>query len=254
LIVKESMSDPTTNTPADVSSISSQVASIVNQEQSNINGLMSTVNSTVESKTRLLELNESYRLRTAEYMYIMLILIFGIAACVLTVLVSDSIPFIPSVFFDFCIVIIVCFCGITIFYEIFLIMNRDNMNFNELSLPPPVTQNTTISQAKASSANGDLLGTLGLRGCIGQSCCGPDTVWDGTRGICVLPSQLSKVDNVPVTTTYAPFVPTSSVSVPIVTVAPTTPSVTIQNSFITMQEDFSVQANSPNEYASYAKL
>jgi hypothetical protein len=60
------------------------------------------------------------------------------------------------------------------------IQSRNNMDFNELDL---AGLDNKVGGNSKDASNGDLLS--GLNGCMGSSCCDPNTtVWDKGNGVC----------------------------------------------------------------------
>ena len=58
---------------------------------------------------------------------------------------------------------------------------RSDINYNQLNIPPP---NADDFETKDQENNfDDIFNSLGI--CYGDSCCGEDTRWDGTRGTCI---------------------------------------------------------------------
>jgi len=257
------------------------IAQIINSESTELNNKLSEVNGNVNTKKRVLELNESSRLRTAAYTSLLLIVIFGLAAFAFIAVLSKTFTMVPGPVYDLLIIIVICYCGFSAYYKYYEIINRDNLNFNEINQPSPdiLTPAQIAKQAAGRGLHGDLLGSLNLKQCLGESCCGADTVWDPMAGICVLPEDLTPVDG-SVTPTSAPSYVTTSGPSYVTTSGPsyvttsgpsyvttagssmgtatTTKSSSItttsKSGFSTMREGFAIQPNSPNEFAEYSKI
>jgi hypothetical protein len=221
------------------------IAQIINSENSEINNKLAQVNGNVTTKKRVLELNESSRLRTAAYTSILLVIIFGLASFAFIAILGKTFTFIPEIVYDIAIVLIVCYCAYTVYYKYLDIVNRDSLNFNEVNQPQPdiLTPAQIAKQRAGAGLHGDLLGSLNLKQCLGETCCGEDTVWDQMAGMCVSPADLTgqtKSTGTPPATTNAP---SSSIS-----------TTAKKQGFSTMQEGFAIQPNSPNEFTDYSKI
>jgi hypothetical protein len=221
------------------------IAQIINSENAEINDKLAHVNGNVTTKKRVLELNESSRLRTAAYTSILLILIFGLASFAFIAILSKTFTVVPEIVYDVAIVLVICYCAFNAYYKYLDIVNRDNLNFNEINQPEPeiLTPAQIAKQRNKAAYHGDLLGSLNLKQCLGESCCADGTVWDQMAGMCVLPEDLTPTDELssstPMVTTKAP---SSSVAT------------TAKQGFSTMREGFEIHPNSPNEFAEYSKI
>lgn len=227
------------------------IAQIINSENSEIKDKLAYVNGNVTTKKRVLELNESSRLRTAAYTSILLIIIFGLASFAFIAILSKTFTIIPETVYDIAIVLIIAFCGFSAYYKYLEIMNRDNLNFNQINQPNPeiLTAAQIEKQNSKKGYHGDLLGSLNLKQCLGESCCGAETVWDQMTGKCVLPEDLST----PMETTSTA---TTSGATMVTTGSPSSSFTTTSSKqgFSTMREGFEIQPNSPNEFTNYFKI
>jgi hypothetical protein len=237
------------------------IAQIINSENAEINNKLSYVNDNVTTKKRVLELNESTRLRTAAYTSLLLILIFGLASFAFIAVLSKTFTVVPSPVYDLMIIAVICYCGFTAYYKYTEIINRDNLNFNEINQPSPdILSHAQIAKQRAGAGlHGDLLGSLNLKQCLGETCCAEGTVWDQMGGMCVLPEDLTPTDGAPVgvTSTSVPVTPSSiatTSSTMKVTSASTPVTTATKQAFSIMQEGFAIQPNSPNEFAEYSKI
>jgi len=265
------------NSSAQFLSNQNDIAQIINTENAEINDKLAYVNGNVTTKKRILELNESSRLRTAAYTSLLLILIFGLAAFAFIAVLSKTFTMVPGPVYDLLIIFVICYCGFSAYYKYYEIINRDDLNFNEVNQPSPDILDPAQIEKQRNKAgyHGDLLGSLNLKQCLGESCCGEDTVWDQMNGICVLPGDL-ETPSPSVASTSASTSVNVTTATPTVskatTVAPgSTGSVTGSTSgntaisssitttaakqpFSIMHEGFSVQPNSPNEFLGYSRI
>lgn len=156
---------------------------IINNETARLNKKKQSVDDVITSKERMIQLNNNYIERMAQYQKMMIALIIGLAIWFVIFLINRVIP-IPSAIFTLILIIVFVVIGIYCFNVYLVIINRDPMNFDKLNIVPPVTTNLTKTD---TNSNGDvnLLGALNLGLCYGSSCCSTGTVWDISAQLCV---------------------------------------------------------------------
>lgn len=196
-----------------------EVNNIVTTENQRLLSKKTLVDQALEGQKRTLQLNDSYRQKYSYYTRATMLIIFFLVLFIFISILSQYLPSIPSFIFD----ILYFFLGLTMVLTVYFIyldiIWRDNMNFNELNFTAPHRDTPAEIQAKIaqSSKVGDLLGTLNVVGCVGQSCCNPlYTKWDPDNAMC-----------------------------------------TSKDGFTTMNIEYSgkiVLPNSPNEFDSYTKV
>ena len=222
-----------------------QMVNIINAEQTRLMEKKNQIDQASMQEQRIALLNNSYRLRYAQYTKIMIVFIIGLAIHIVLRLLSgffDQMPNFITVLLHIANIVI---CGAIIIRLYADIQMRDQINFNQIVLPPPVLD-ISGSGTPAAAANFDnLWGGF----CYGQECCGPNTVWNSNTSVCDVvnsisspsPSSYNPMPSVnantfttaPVLTTIAPTMTslTPTTKVPIVTIpvptmttlAPTTP-------------------------------
>jgi hypothetical protein len=110
-----------------------------------------------------------------------LLLLFIIA------LVKKFIPVLPDGLTDTLTILII---GAAICYCIYIyngILGRDNMDFDKISSNSAnlLTQAQIAKQLAANQKSGNLLGSVNLGNCSGESCCGEGSKWDVTTQMCI---------------------------------------------------------------------
>jgi hypothetical protein len=164
-----------------------EVNNIVTAENQRLVAKKAMVDQALEGQKRTLQLNDSYRQKYSYYTRATMLIVLFLVLFILLNLLSQYLPSIPSFVFD----ILYFFLGLTVVLTVYFIyldiIWRDNMNFNELNFTAPHRDSPAEIQAKIaqSSKMGDLLGTLNVVGCVGQSCCNPlYTKWDPGNAMC----------------------------------------------------------------------
>jgi len=168
------------------------VEQVINTEHANLLQKKQDIDDSYESKKRLLELNESYRLKSADYTKLLMIFIFGLVILAFIVFLSKTVTFIPGLVYDILSVIVICATAYLGYVKYIDITRRDDLYYNELHMgQPPSNSPEQISEMNKQNAKlGDLLGSLNLGACVGASCCDADgTTWDGTTSMCVPKTQ-----------------------------------------------------------------
>jgi len=200
-----------------------QMIGIVDAEQQRLNEKKALIEQAKFQQQREALLNNSYRLKYAEYTKIVIVIIAALLVFLLIQFLSNTFAYVPSG-----IVILLHIANLLVAFSIIIyiyavIYSRDKVNFNELNLPAPLTDGSGVFVPAAQDSSGSSFwGSLGL--CYEQSCCGQGTAWDPNSMMC-LAQQAS--GPVPVNTsgiTGAPIIPSPSPS-PSTTATPT-PTIT----------------------------
>ena len=143
---------------------------------------------------RVIQLNESYRKRTAAYTKAVVAIVMALAVVVILKVVQGYIP-IPEVVLTLVYILLLSLSILYAAYVVLEVINRDKTNYDRLDVPPPVipTEYDNERNKNAAAGMGDLLGTLpGM--CIGDNCCAPGTVYDSDEGKCC-PAATPKWDS-----------------------------------------------------------
>lgn len=166
-----------------------EVLNIVEAEKERLLLKKQTIDDSLQQQKRLIQLNNSYRMRYTDYIKIMLFITFIIILFVGIILAQRYFPFIPSIVFEVMIILLIPISIIIMYYRIRNLMKHNNMNYEEIDYKPPnilSDQEKLAAQVKARETqqkSGDLLG--GLSGCVGKDCCSGTTQWDSGNLVCV---------------------------------------------------------------------
>lgn len=165
------------------------VERVITTEHDYLRNKKEKIDDTYESKKRLLELNESYRLKSADYTKLLMIFIFGLVILAFIVFLSKTLTFIPGLVYDILSVIVICATAYFGYVKYIDITRRDDLYYNELQMgqPPSNSPDQIAEMNKQNARLGDLLGSLNLGACVGASCCDDaGTSWDEEKSMCVL--------------------------------------------------------------------
>lgn len=207
------------------------VNKLLSNEQQRLADKKTRIDQALDGQKRLISLNDSYRLRYTQYIKMVIIAIIVLVTW--TVLNQlNALGLLPGPFYAFLLVILIT-AGIFSCYFIYLdILNRDNMNFNEITIPPPtkLTPEEIKKNQEAAAAAGNLLGTINFNGCLGAECCSTGSKWDQGNSVCIGNSYAYGVSsNRFMWDGFTTLTITGQVKTP-------------------------VSANSPNEYDQYSKV
>jgi len=187
------------------------------------------------SQQRMINLNNSFRERYADYTKVLLIIIITLVTIVGIIILHKNITIIPS-FIIYILIILVTVIGIfSSYYKYSLINARDRLYYDELNLQPPSisTSGQTAAAQSQNAATGNLLGTINIGGCIGPQCCSGNTIWDSGNSVCIasIPAINTSIGN-----TISTFV-------------------NLENAY-TNGEMYqgNILPNSPNEFIKYQKI
>jgi hypothetical protein len=177
---------------------SSQLSDILNKEQKRLSQKKQEIDDAVNGQNRLIQFNDSYNQRYIYYLKIMIIIVSTLVLFFGLRYISENVDFVPDWIIDITNVVIFSLAFFGIYYTTVDILQRDNMDFNEIKAPPPLTLTTEEIAARQQAAleSGNLLGSLTGLECSGMSCCGSDTMWDTTTNLCHMPGfKYSKPTN-----------------------------------------------------------
>jgi hypothetical protein len=208
------------------------VSNIINAEKDRLLQKKKSIDQALDGQKRLLSLNDSYRLKYAEYMKMILIVIFVLIIWVILNKLS-AIGFLPDAFYTLLLIVNITI-GLFLCYFIYLdISQRNNMNFNEINVAAPkkLTPDELRKRQEDAAKSGNLLGTINFSGCIGAECCSDGTLWDPGNSVCYGNTLTSGKS----TTFVQPFT-------------------TLTMTYNVNKPKIKVSANSPNEYEDYLKV
>lgn len=134
-----------------------------------------------DGKKRMIELNTYYGKRfNAQTGVVKLFIYTCVPVLILAILANASL--IPTSIAGFIIVIIIVTGLIYIYAAVSDINRRSKMNFDEYEWEFDPSRVGVISNPNYASKGG--LGAGIGSGCVNGNCCGPNTLWDPTSGIC----------------------------------------------------------------------
>ena len=222
-----------------------QMSDIVSSELTRLQQKKKSIDNALTTRERVAELNNSYRLRYIEYTKMIAIVVLALVVFIAARMAGKYFPAIPSIVID--IVYILLFCGtcILLYNQMAYIQNRDVLYFDRLNLNGPNMKSAAqiANDKKASGLSGDLLGSINIGACVGETCCSEGTIWDLSNSVCVpskAPNTDSKDSESNDVTEYDDNEEEDTFS-------------TLKASFY-VDSTFSPSANSPYEFTDYTKV
>jgi hypothetical protein len=176
----------------------SDMKNIIDNENNRLNAKKDQVDQQLFAKERMAELNDNYKKRQSYINSVFLLLVLGLIAFIIIIKLKSIFPFIPQSIFEFLIVILISFIGISIVMKFLTYRNRDNLDFDKLKLGSMPTDNK-YEETRKNKNSGNLIG-LNSDNCIGESCCVNGTEWNSGINKCV-PSQCVSTNKLFDTTT-----------------------------------------------------
>ena len=172
----------------DTLSKQADMKTILDNETARLTTKKASIDTALEGQKRIIELNDSYRQRTAQYINIIVVIIITLVLILGLMFLSKTITFIPGYIYDISIGIVFVF-GLYFCYLFYLtIYKRTTIDFNKLRLPPPAIKSPDSDEVYRAQMNaaaaGQLLGTVNAI-CTGSACCTDNTThWDNATGKC----------------------------------------------------------------------
>jgi hypothetical protein len=207
------------------------VSDIIKAENDRLVQKKQSIDQALVGQKRLLTLNDSYRLKYAEYMKMILIVIIVLIIWVILNKLA-SIGFLPDAFHTLLVIVDITI-GLFSCYFIYLdISQRNNMNFNEINVAAPkkLTPDELRKSQEDAAKAGNLLGTINFSGCVGAECCSDGTLWDAGNSVCYGNTLTGGKS-----TTFLQGFETITMT-------------------YNLNKKMPVSANSPNEYDTYSKV
>ena len=166
-----------------------EVKAIINDEKNRIQTNIDTVENNITTKKRMIEFNESNRLRTEQYNNILYIFVISLSLIVVIIIGFRQISFLPDIISQILVIIVGSVSSIYIFKLYSKINQRSHLDYNKLNLDKPVIDSPEqIKRSKETAAkSGDLLGSITTDGCTGAECCSTGTIWDTDAQQCKIP-------------------------------------------------------------------
>ena len=137
---------------------------VLQQERADLNLRMQNMSDTVDTSKRILLLNESDRLRTADYNS--MLYYFGIMIVLVSIIavIKNVFKVLPSAVFELSIIVVVSIFLYLIYRKYVGIVNRDIINYNEMAIPNP--DNVGLTDQQVNSENKKNAGALGGGGSL----------------------------------------------------------------------------------------
>jgi hypothetical protein len=161
---------------------------IVNTELNRLKTKKRKVDSAIQGQNRMIELNNSYREKTAFYIKIIIIIVIILIIYIIISLSKKRFDFIPEFVFDILQFILGTITIFVIYFAFTNIMSRDNMDFSKLKIDPPkipLTPEELKKEQQNSLEKGDLLGSISGAGCVADQCCSKGTEWNPGNSVCI---------------------------------------------------------------------
>jgi len=163
---------------------------IIDNENNRLREKKQNVDNALEGQQRLITLNNSYRLRYADYIKILIIITISISIYLCISLARKYIPFFPEVVYNIVVILLIPVTIIILYYKYVELISHNKLYYDELDFKPPKMSSAEdrLKEKVAYKTNilksGDILG--GLEGCIGAQCCSGNTIWDSGNSVCVV--------------------------------------------------------------------
>jgi hypothetical protein len=192
-----------TSTTSTLYSQQKNMIDIIDREQRRLNLKKHKIDAAIDGKQRILDLNESYRARNADYIYLLafFVLTLSVLLCLTQLIklfaISDGLS-------DIIYIIILSIAFIYMYSKYVEIAGRDKLYYDKLNLKAPkilnadeIKEQTELNKENAQYSNvADLMGTINIGGCVGPLCCSGDTIWDANNSVCVKGSTFTTLENI----------------------------------------------------------
>ena len=169
------------------------VYDIVQREKQRLDAKKQSVDTALSGKDRLMDLNNSYRKKYAQYTRIVVIIVFTLLV-LLGISFLKKIPVIPSGLLDILYIIVIAISILLCVGILFDInFNRDKIHFDKIDtnspyLIQPDQIDKNLSGTSAASGTTISYGTGNFNGmCISQNCCPAPLNYNTSSALCVAP-------------------------------------------------------------------
>ena len=165
--------------------------SIVNIEDKRLNAQSTAIDDAYISKTRMMNLDDSYRKRYNQYLKIVIVVILSAFIVFGLYLIQGNFPVIPSIIIDMLAAITLTGALLLILYILFFnIYIRDTVDYDELN-PDYLMGNFLIGSGNiigSGSGSGIKSGVTSAsteKNCVNDSCCDDGTKWCPSSFQCI---------------------------------------------------------------------
>lgn len=175
--------------------LQSYLQTIVDVENTRLQNQETNINTAYISKQRNMHLNDSYKKRYAEYLKIMCIIIIALFAFLGLVLLEANFDFIPSIFINLLMAIVLAFTiyklSYTSFYDLYI---RDMVSYDEIDsnyLQGAFMGSGVVVGYGSGFGSGEPK-TNPLGSCVNQECCDIGTKWCPVNYQCISNANYAK--------------------------------------------------------------
>lgn len=174
------------------------VTDMVNKETERLETKKDSIDNALEGQKRMIQLNESYRMRYRYYLRIVITILVVTVLFIVIKMVATRLPGIPGSVWDLILILIFAISGFYIYFTIMDIRRRDQMNFNKLYFTPPDQKKAAAYASITQKSKGEeekitlydtITGQTGTAACTGggdTDCCAAPMRYDSTLNQCVL--------------------------------------------------------------------
>lgn len=163
----------------------SQVNQLLNDEIERLEKKETQIEDAQAGQKRVLMLNESYRMRQAEYTKLIIASVFVFAIVILIKYTRAFFDVLPDAVYT--LIHILMFSALIIYAMVIYInvSSREKTNFNRLDIPTPdVVKSAEDKRNEKRKKAGYLMGVSDSDLCKGAACCNTGTEWNETTGRC----------------------------------------------------------------------
>ena len=185
-----------------------KVSAVLTKQKQVNNILQSEINRLTQKKTqldnaqkgqmRVLMMNESYRKRQAEYIKLIIAVVFVFALVIIMRYMRAYFNVLPDTVYTLLHILLFASVIIYSFVTYINVNSRETTNFDRLDMPAPNIEHTkdTAKRNKAAIAGGNLLGVSNSNLCKGAACCTVGvTKWHSEEQKCVDKCETGKTWN-----------------------------------------------------------
>ena len=154
-----------------------------NEEGSNIEKVYKKLDAENKNKMRKIQINTYYTKAYKEYIYLLKITVLLIAILI-PILILNKIELLGKNYTLIIIVTILLLGFLYIFYRLYILYMRDDINFDKFRVPYDRQAHQMYNDGKLSKKDSPLKG-LGIT-CVGDECCDASMIYDNLANKCVM--------------------------------------------------------------------
>jgi hypothetical protein len=165
-----------------------QVNNILQSEINRLNQKKTQLDNAQKGQMRVLMMNESYRKRQAEYIKLIIAVVFVFALVIVMRYMRAYFNVLPESVYTLLHILLFSSVIIYSFVTYININSRETINFDRLDMPAPNIEHDTDTTKRNSKtiADGNLLGVSNSNICKGAACCTAGvTMWDTVTEKCI---------------------------------------------------------------------